>query len=173
MLICRSLLAVAAAAICLPVWAHDYQAGQIHIDHPYARATVPGQPSGAAYLTLENKGSQADRLTGVSVAPALAAGAEIHTMAMDGNVMKMHEVSGIELAPSAKVTMTPGNGYHIMLLELKQPLKAGDKLPLGLSFEKAGKIEVIAEVESIRSSGTKGMKGAKGATGATIPMHTR
>lgn len=167
MLIRRSLLALAVATVCVPVWAHDYQAGGIYINHPYARATVPGQPSGAAYLTLENKGGQADRLIGISVAPATAARAEIHTMAMDGNVMKMHEVSGIDLAPSAKVTMAPGNGYHIMLLELRQPLKLGDKLPLSLSFAKAGKIEIMAEVENI------GSKGAKDLKGTAMPMHQR
>lgn len=161
----RSLLVLAVATICLPVWAHDYQAGEIHIEHPYARATVPGQPTGGAYMTLENKGKQADKLISVSVVPTAATRAEIHTMAMDGNVMKMREVSSIELAPAAKITMAPGSGYHIMLLELKQPLKVGDKLPLSLTFEKAGKIEIVADVESITSKSTHDMKST------TMPMH--
>jgi copper(I)-binding protein len=71
----------------------------------------------------------------------------MHTMSMDGNVMKMREVSSIELKPSVKVSMKPGDGYHIMLIGLKQPLKIGDKFPLTLTFEKAGKAEVTVWVE--------------------------
>lgn len=138
-------LLAASLAASAPLFAHDYQAGQIGIAHPYARPTVPGQPSGAAYLTLENKGKTADRLLSAS-SPA-ARRVEIHTMKMDGNVMKMSEVKDIKLDPAAKVTMQPGDGYHIMLIGLKQQLKTGDKIPLVLRFKKAGKVEVSAWVE--------------------------
>jgi periplasmic copper chaperone A len=141
-----SLLALIAASA--PALAHDYQAGEVRIDHPYARATVPGQPSGAAYLTLENRGKTADRLIGTD--SPVAKKTEIHTMSMEGNVMKMRQVDGIELAPAATIAMKPGDGYHIMLLGLKQPLKVGDKLPLTLTFEKAGKVELSVFVEDMK-----------------------
>jgi copper(I)-binding protein len=126
-------------------YANDYKLGELQIDHPYARTTVANQPSGAAYMTIENKGKNADKL--LSVATPVAKTVEIHTMSMDGNVMKMREVANIELKPSAKVSMKPGDGYHVMLIGLKQQLKAGDNFPLTLSFEKSGKLEVSVTVE--------------------------
>lgn len=125
--------------------AHDYQAGEILLDHPYARATMPMQPAAGAYLTIENKGKTADRL--IALASPAARNVELHTMSMEGNIMKMRAVPELELKPADKVVMKPGSGYHIMLLGLVQPLKAGDKFPLTLTFEKAGKVEVSVWVE--------------------------
>lgn len=125
--------------------AHEYTVKELQIGHPYARPTVAHQPSGAAYLSIENKGSNGDRLIGV--ASPVAKSAQIHAMSMDGNVMKMREVGEIGLPSGTKVVMKPGDGYHIMLTGLRQPLKAGDKIPLTLSFEKAGKAEVSVVVE--------------------------
>lgn len=154
----RSLVSLfALAALCASAAAHDYQAGTIHIDHPYARATVPGQPAGGAYLTLENRGQNADRL--LAAASPAAKKTEIHTMSMVGNVMKMRQVDGIELAPAAKVVMKPGDGYHLMLIGLKQQLKVGDTLPLTLTFEKAGKVEVSVQVQNIRPNAPMMMHG--------------
>ncbi|MFX6258590.1 copper chaperone PCu(A)C, partial [Acinetobacter baumannii] len=82
---------------------HEYKLGQLEIGHPYARATVPGQPAAGAYVSLENTGSAPDRLVGVS-SPVAKSG-EIHTMAMEGNVMKMREVEGgLEVKPGQKIT---------------------------------------------------------------------
>lgn len=125
--------------------AHDYMIGKLHIDQPYARATVPYQTAGAAYLTIENNGKTSDRL--LALASPIAKSVEIHTMSMDGNIMKMREVPAIEIAPFAKIMMQPGNGYHIMLTGLKQPLKAGSKFPLTLTFEKAGKINLAVMIQ--------------------------
>lgn len=141
-------LSCAAFALLLSstAFAHDYHAGDIYVDHPYARATVAGQTSGAAYLTLENKGKQSDTL--ISAQSPAARSVEIHTMSMSAeHVMRMREVTGIELKPQEKVAMLPGNGYHIMLIGLKAPLKAGDKFPLTLTFRQAGKIETSIWVE--------------------------
>ncbi|HWW06412.1 copper chaperone PCu(A)C [Collimonas sp.] len=136
-----------ALAISVSAYAHEYQLGSLHIDHPYARATVPGQPAGGAFLSIENSGKESDKLIGVS--SLIAKSTEIHTMSMEGNVMKMREVGEIELLPASKVDMTPGHGYHIMLIGLTQPLKAGDKFPLTLTFQKAGKIEVSVFVTDL------------------------
>lgn len=130
--------------------AHDYQAGDVHVDHPYARATVSGQSSGAAYLTIENKGKNPDKLIGAASATAKAV--QIHTMSMDGNVMRMREVQELPLQPAEKIAMRPGDGYHVMLIGLTRQLKKGDKFPLTLRFEKAGKIDVMVWVEEVPAS---------------------
>ncbi|SDY33914.1 hypothetical protein SAMN04515617_1134 [Collimonas sp. OK242] len=134
-------------AISVTAHAHEYDLGSLHIGHPYARATVPGQPGGGAFLSIENKGKEADKLIGVS--SSVAKSTEIHTMAMDGNLMKMREVGAIDLPPASTVDMKPGHGYHVMLIGLNQPLKAGDKFPLTLTFQKAGKIEVSVVVTDL------------------------
>ncbi|WP_395823959.1 copper chaperone PCu(A)C [Collimonas sp.] len=133
-----------ALALSIAAHAQEYQLGKLHIGHPYARATVPGQASGGAFLSVENTGQETDKLIGVS-SPA-AKSVEIHTMSMDGNIMKMREIGEIELKPASKITMTPGTGIHIMLIGLTKPLAAGDKFPMTLTFQKAGNIEVSVHV---------------------------
>ncbi|WDZ95545.1 copper chaperone PCu(A)C [Herbaspirillum sp. WKF16] len=152
---------IAAAAALLAAaplsQAHEYKLGQLEIGHPYARSTVPGQPAGGAYFSIENKGSAPDRL--VALSSPVAKSTEIHTMAMEGNLMKMREVDGgLEVKPGQKIAMQPGNGYHVMLMGLSKPLKAGDKVPLTLTFEKAGKVDVTVNVEDI-AAGKDDMKG--------------
>lgn len=139
------LTLVAALALTGTAYAHDYKVAELQVGHPWARPTVPGQPSGGAYLSIENKGKAGDKL--IAVASPIAKSAEIHTMSMEGNVMKMREVGSIDIKPTEKIAMQPGNGYHIMLIGLSQPLKAGDKIPMTLTFEKAGKLEVSVYVE--------------------------
>ncbi|WP_211452519.1 copper chaperone PCu(A)C [Collimonas antrihumi] len=140
-------LFLCSLAISVSAYAQEYDLGSLHISHPYARATVPGQPGGGAFLSIENKGKEADKLIGVS--SSVAKSSEIHTMSMDGNVMKMREVGEIDLPPASTVNMKPGHGYHVMLMGLNQPLKAGDKFPLTLTFRKAGKIEVSVVVTDL------------------------
>lgn len=140
----KTLLTIALASASILAHAHSFKLGDLQVDHPHARATVPGQPSGAAYLSIENKGKTADKL--IAVSSPVAKSAEIHTMSMEGNVMKMREVQVIEIAPGAKVEMKPSDGYHLMLMGLKQPLKKDDKFPLTLTFEKAGKLNIDVHV---------------------------
>jgi len=147
----RSLFAVAAMFVSVGAIAHDYRAGDIYISHPYARASVPGQTSGGAYLTLENKSTSADTL--LSAETPAAGSVEIHTMSMQDNVMRMREVDGIDLPAGTIVTMQPGKGFHLMLMNLKAPLKVGDKVPLTLHFKKAGKLETSLWVEDNRAIG--------------------
>ncbi len=126
--------------------AHEYQLGNIQIIHPAARATVAQQSTGAAYLTLENRGQADDSL--IKVESGVAESVEMHNMEMAGDVMKMRAVDTIELKAGSKTGMKPGGGYHIMLIGLKKPLKVGDTFPLTLIFAKAGKIEVTVHVEA-------------------------
>lgn len=136
----------ALALSSAPVLAGDYKLKDLVIDHPYARATPPGATTGGAYVTVENKGATSDKLLAAST-PA-AKSVEIHEMSMNGGMMTMRAVPGIEIKARAKVELKPG-GYHLMLLDLKEPLKTGAKIPLTLVFEKAGKVEVSAWVEDM------------------------
>jgi copper(I)-binding protein len=117
----------------------------IVVDHAHARATVPGQTTGAAYIDIENRGKLDDKL--LKVSSPIAQSAEVHSMVMDGSIMRMREVPQIDLKPAAKVSMAASEGLHIMLIGLKQPLRPGQKIPLSLRFEKAGKIEIDAVVD--------------------------
>ena len=143
----RWLLALVTACglAALPAAAHGYQHGALKIDHPWARPTLPGQRTGAGYLSIHNTGSTADRLLGGST-PAAAA-VEVHEMRMDGDVMRMRELKTLELPPGKPVTLAPG-GLHLMLTGLKAPLKIGDKLSVKLRFEKAGEVELVFQVEN-------------------------
>ena len=138
------ILTLAGIAFACTAAAHDARIGALHILHPAAPASLPGQNSGVVYLAIDNDGTTPDALLSLS-SPA-AANVAIHSMTMDGNVMKMREVDRLPLAPGAKISMKAGSGYHLMLTGLKQPLKAGDKVPLTLTFDKAGKLEVSVHV---------------------------
>ena len=130
--------------------AHDFKLGEIVIDHPYSRPTVPQQSTGAAYFALNNQGKSDDKLIGVT--SKVAQSTEIHSMELVGDIMKMRSVDSIALSPGGTVKMKPGGGYHVMLIGLKQPLKAGDKFPLELTFEKNGKIGVMVFVEDEKTA---------------------
>ena len=107
-------------------------------------ATAPGQASVAVYLSIENLDKRTDYL--VAITSPIAAEAVLHFMDMDGNVMKMREVERLSVAPSSKMSLQPDSGYHIMLTGLKQSLKAGNDIPLTLTFEHAGQMEIMARV---------------------------
>lgn len=145
---------IAMLAMSASVLAQEYKVGDIRIDHPYARPSVAAQSSGAVYLSIENLGKSPDQL--VSATSPVANSVELHTMSMQGNVMKMREVANIEINPSEKIVMTRGHGYHIMLIGLKQPLKPGDKVPLTLHFKKAGKVETQATVQDKKAENGHG-----------------
>jgi copper(I)-binding protein len=130
--------------------ADDFDLKALRIEHPFTRATPPGAQVAGAFLTIDNRGKDADRLVGAS--SPVAGQVEIHEMAMEGGVMKMRAVKGIDLPPGVKVQLKPG-GYHVMLESLKQPLKAGEVIPLTLRFEKAGSIDIKVGIEAMGAGG--------------------
>jgi copper(I)-binding protein len=156
MKITRLLAGLAFAGATALAQAHDYTAGALHIAHPWARATTQGQRVGGAYLEIANSGA-ADKL--LSVRGDVAESVQLHTMALQDNVMHMREVDGIELPAGGKVALAPG-GLHIMLVGLKAPLQAGASFPLTLKFVHAGEVKVDVKVESAMPAGhdMKGMK---------------
>lgn len=155
-------LATVAAAIA-PARAQDYNAGTIRIEAPWLRATPTGAKVAGGYMKLSNTGSVADRLVGGSA--SVAGNFEVHEMRMEGSVMMMRELpAGLEVPPGQSVELKPGS-YHIMLMDLKQPLKEGDKVKGTLQFEKAGKVEVEYTVRGMGSRGGAGY-GSPGGHGA-------
>lgn len=138
-----SLLAVAAA----PAGAQEMKAGDLVITQPWSRATPAGAKVAGGYLTIENKGSAPDRL--VSGAGDVAGKVEIHEMAMNNGVMTMRPLDkGLTIEPGKTVKLAPG-GYHLMLMDLKGPLKQGEKVPVTLEFEKAGKVTLSLDVQGV------------------------
>lgn len=130
--------------------AHEYALKSLKIDHPFARATPPGAKTGGVFVTVENTGSQPDRL--MSVSSPVAGIAELHEMKVDAGVMRMRGVPALEVKPGETLKLTPG-GYHVMLSELRQPLKVGDRFPMTLTFLHAGAVEVSVWVEEMGAGG--------------------
>lgn len=125
--------------------AHEFKLGDLKIGHPWSRAMPESSPTGGVYLLLSNRGKTADKL--LSASTPRAAKAELHTHINDNGVMRMREVAGgVEVAAGQQVKFAPGS-YHVMLMGLKQPLRAGDHFPLTLRFEKAGSVTVDVAVE--------------------------
>lgn len=147
-------IALAASLAGFAAGAHSFKAGPLKIGHPWSRATPNGAKVGGGYLSIENTGSAPDRLVSVSV--PFAARAEIHEMAVKDGVMTMRPLDqGIAIAPGQTVEFKPG-GYHIMFMDLKQPLKMGELMKGTLTFEKAGSVEVEFKVDSIAAKGDDG-----------------
>src|SRR5215471_17099674 len=123
-----------------PARADEVKAGDLVISQAWSRATPKGAKTGGGYLTIENKGSAPDRL--IDGSSDVAGSVQVHEMSTEGGVMKMRPVeNGLTIEPGKTVKLAPG-GYHLMMMDLKQPLKRGDKLPVTLQFEKAGTVAV-------------------------------
>jgi copper(I)-binding protein len=136
-----------AGLLAAPARAEEVKAGDLVITQAWSRATPNGAKIGGGYLTIENKGAVADRLTGVSA--DIAGKVEVHEMAVNNGVMTMRPLDkGLAIDPGKTVKLAPG-GYHLMMFDLKGPLKQGDKLPVTLQFEKAGKVTVSLDVQGI------------------------
>jgi copper(I)-binding protein len=138
-----ALLALSGA----PVHAQEIKAGDLVITQAWSRATPGGAKIAGGFLTIENKGTAPDRL--VSGAGNIVGKVEIHEMAMNKGVMTMRPLDkGLPIEPGKTVKLAPG-GYHLMLMDLKQPFKQGDKVPLTLEFEKAGKVSLSLDVQGV------------------------
>ncbi len=142
------LISIVLAA---PARAQEVKAGDLVITQAWSRATPGGAKVGGGYLTIENKGSTPDRLLGGTA--DVAAKVEVHEMAMNTGVMTMRRLDGgLAIEPGKTVKLAPG-GYHLMMLDLKSPLKQGDKLPVTLEFEKAGKVRVTFDIQGVGAPG--------------------
>ena len=139
--------------LALSAQAHGFAVGELFVRHPYATPSLAGSQNGAVYFKgIKNAGKEADQL--LSAKTQVAEKAEIHEMTMDGDIMKMRPLSSIEIPAGGEVSVAKGNpnGYHLMLLGLKQPLKDGDRFPLWLTFKQAGEVKVEVHVQAPKAS---------------------
>jgi periplasmic copper chaperone A len=130
---------IAALAVFMagPAQAQDITAGSLKISAPWIRATPKGASVGGGYMTIANSGNVGDRLMGGT-----------DEMSMEGGVMKMRPVRGLDIRPGQTVELKPG-GYHVMFVGLKQPLEQGQHVKATLRFEKAGDVAVDFTVKGI------------------------
>lgn len=141
---------VTAAGLILSLGAQ----AQIQVSEAWIRATVAQQKATGAFMQIT--ASQDSRL--VAVSTPLTSSAEIHEMAMDNNVMKMRQIAALPLPAGKAVALKPG-GYHIMLMDLKAPVQAGQQVPLSLVLEDAsGKRQTLEVKAEVRALGATPMK---------------
>jgi hypothetical protein len=128
---------------------------QTTVKEPWVRGTVPQQKATGMFAQITSP--QGGKL--VSAASPVAGVVEIHEMAMDGNVMKMRAIPALDLPAGKTVELKPG-GYHVMLMDLKQTIQAGDTVPVTLVIEGADKkretIEVKAPVRALGQASSDG-----------------
>lgn len=145
MMFCR-IVPIVVVLFLLPgkLFAQEFSAGNIQVDHPWSMPLPPVSANGAAYITIENKGTEVDRMVGAS--SPIADVVEVHEHVHENGLMKMQQVEGgLELGSGEKVSFAPG-GLHLMLIGLRAPLVEGQEFPLKLQFEHAGELEVVVQI---------------------------
>lgn len=144
----RYLSVALAALISLPAWAAN-----ISVTETWARTTVPGQKVSGGYFQIT---SDADARL-VKASSTAVPRVEMHEMSMDGDVMRMREVKAIDLPKGKTVSLEPG-GFHLMLMNLKKPIAAGDMIPVTLVVESGGKKQTVDIKLEARAAGGSGMQ---------------
>ena len=142
----HSLRSICLAAL---IAAAGAASAQTAVKDAWVRGTVAQQKASGAFMQITSaKGGKL-----LSVTSPVAGVAEVHEMAMEGTTMRMRAVGSLELPAGQAVELKPG-GYHVMLMDLKQPLNAGDMVPLSLVIEgKDGKRETLQVQAPVRALG--------------------
>jgi hypothetical protein len=139
------MLAALLFASCAP---KKSEPPRISISGAWSRATVAGQSTAAAYLTIANNGDGDDRLLQVS---SPVGQASLHSSSMDNGVMRMRPLANLDVPAHSAVELKPG-GTHIMIMGVKQPLAAGSSFPLMLKFDRSGERTVTVAVRPATST---------------------
>ena len=142
--IATAVFALAISNLAAPAYATEPAPQTVTVSAAWARATPPGMAVAAVYLTLVG-GSQADRLVGAET--PRAGMAQIHVVSEAEGMARMRQTEGVDVPAHKSVALAP-QGTHIMLMDLPQPLVAGERFPLTLQFEQAGKIGISVEVRA-------------------------
>ncbi|WP_137820356.1 copper chaperone PCu(A)C [Pseudomonas sp. 2FG] len=144
MTLTKSLLLSALLTCAWGAPAHEYQAGDLRIEHPWSREMPANAPTAAAYFVVHNQGTSAERLLGADT-PA-AGKAELHEHLHQNGLMKMQHVPSVTIPAGGETTFAP-MGYHLMLFNLKRQLRDGERFPLTLHFERTGDVTVEVAVQ--------------------------
>ncbi len=139
----RTATVAALSAVGALASADDAAGGNVHVSGAWARATPPVSEMGAAYLSVANRGAEADRLIGAS--SPVAERAELHGHSVEAGMMTMRALETVELRPGETVVFAPG-GNHVMLIGLTRALRAGERFPLTLELDKGESLQVEVRV---------------------------
>ena len=131
-----------AAVMVVALAAHAQRSADVEVQSAWARPTVAGQTGTGAFMNLTSK--EGARIIGAS--SDVAGVVEIHEMAMEGNVMRMRPIRSLDLPSARMVELKPG-GHHMMLMDLKRPLAAGEKIKVELRLETRDKKLVTQPIE--------------------------
>ncbi|MBV9362231.1 MAG: copper chaperone PCu(A)C [Betaproteobacteria bacterium] len=123
---------------------------QVTVTDAWTRATAPGAQIAAGYMTIKNAGKAPDKL--VSASSPVAEKVETHVTVKEGDIFRMREVKGFDIPAGGSYELKPG-GAHLMLMNVKAPLKEGDKVPLTLRFERAGEVKTELQVGRLTDTG--------------------
>ena len=134
------------AALPLLAFAAD---GTLRVDDPYVRLVPPNAPASAAFMVISNSGSAERKL--LKAQSPVAKTVELHTHVNDQGVMKMRQVANIAIKANDQTELKPGS-YHIMLIDLKQPLNEGDSVPIALFFDDGSSQQITAPVRKIQAT---------------------
>jgi copper(I)-binding protein len=161
----RAFLAGVVAVLIAATRAYA-QTGQTEVAEAWSRATSSGAPTAGGYLVVHNRGGADDRL--VSASSPLARAVEMHSSNVDANgVMRMRPIEGGLVVPSGgELRLTPDGGRHLMLIAPTRAFQGGERLPLVLTFEKAGPVEVSLVVEAPGARGPAAGHAGHGAHGS-------
>lgn len=135
--------------------AHEFKLGDLKIDHPWARATSPVAKSAGAFMMIKNSGTAPDRL--IAVSSPIAKKVHMHKTIMENDIMKMRPVNAVDIPAGGMAALEPG-GLHIMFMGLEEPLAEGDSFPLTLTFEGAGSLDIVVDVEAAGAMGEMQME---------------
>jgi copper(I)-binding protein len=129
-------------------------ADSVKVENPYARAVPPGQPNSGAFMTFVNAGDVDHSVK--SAASPVAATVELHTHTNNNGVMEMRQVPQIDVPAKGRTELAPG-GLHVMLIGLKQDLKAGENAQITLTFEDGSTTVVNAPIKEVTPPAMGGM----------------
>lgn len=143
----RLILSILALCIFIqPVMAEHHEGDKepgVYVKKAYSFATAASQKNGAVFMKIKNYTESDDRLIGAAVPSGMVSRTEIHEMNMDGDMMMMRKIDGLDI-PAGETVMLEPTGFHVMLIGLTSQLVEGESFPLTLSFEQAG--EKIVDV---------------------------
>lgn len=146
----NNMAGMTMAPAAAPAGGAAIRTGDLDLSGGYVKAMLPEQPVGGGYLVIHNGGRNPDRL--VSVSSPTAAKVELHEMTMKDNIMRMRELKeGIAIPAGATVSLSP-NALHMMFKQVKNPFRQGGKVPVTLTFEKAGAVDLVLPVSSAKGN---------------------
>ena len=148
-----AVVLLAAIAMISPVKAQS--GDSLRIADAYVRSSGSTAQAAAAFMTLQNASTGADRLLAAST--SVAGAVELHTVIKEGEVMRMRAVTAIDVPAGQTVTLQPG-GLHVMLMDLRRPLTPGESIDVTLVFEKAGRRIVSMPVRALTPGGAPAHK---------------